>query len=290
MAILIDKGTRVLVQGITGKVGSFQTQLMIEYGTNVVAGVTPGKGSETIHGVPVFDSVHKAVRETLAEVSICFVPGAYTADAVMEAVDAGLHLVVAVAEAVPLSDAIMMLALASERQAFVLGPDTAGLISPGRSKVGVHPHRLFCEGPVGVISRSGALSYETAKTLTENGIGQSTVVGLGGGPVWGFTYVDALRLFKEDEDTKAVVLLGEIGGCIEEEAAEYIKKEFPKPVVALIVGRTAPSGQKMGHAGAIVEQGKGTAQDKMAALEDAGALIAQAPIEIPDLLRKELVT
>lgn len=286
LAILIDKGTRVVVQGITGKIGSFQTQLMIEYGTRVVAGVTPGKGGQTVNGVPVFDSVHEAVKETAPVASICFVPGPYAADAAMEAMDAGLRLVVVVAEAVPLSDSVKMLRFASERGAFVLGPDTAGLISPGRSKLGVQPHRLFSEGPVGMISRSGALSYETAKTLTERGIGQSTVIGLGGGPVWGFTCLDALRLFQDDKETRAVVLLGEIGGHMEEDAADYIKKEFSKPVVALIVGRTAPLGQKMGHAGAIIQQGRGSAQDKIDALRAAGALIARAPREIPDLLRK----
>jgi len=286
LAILIDKGTRVVVQGITGKIGSFQTQLMIEYGTRVVAGVTPGKGGQTVNGVPVFDSVHGAVKETAPVASICFVPGPYAADAAMEAMDAGLRLVVVVAEAVPLSDSVKMLRFASERGAFVLGPDTAGLISPGRSKLGVQPHRLFSEGPVGMISRSGALSYETAKTLTECGTGQSTVIGLGGGPVWGFTCLDALRLFQDDKETRAVVLLGEIGGHMEEDAADYIKKEFSKPVVALIVGRTAPLGQKMGHAGAIIQQGRGSAQDKIDALRAAGALIARAPREIPDLLRK----
>ncbi len=286
MAILVDRGTRALVQGITGKIGLFQTQLMIKYGTNVVAGVTPGKGGQTVDGVPVFDSIHRAVEETDPEVSICFVPGPYAADAAMEAIDAGLRLVVVVAEAVPLSDAVKMLALASERKCFVLGPDTAGLISPGRSKLGVQPHRLFMEGRVGIVSRSGALSYETAKTLTENRIGQSTVIGLGGGPVWGFTDRDALQLFENDSDTDVVVLLGEIGGHMEEEAAEYIKKGYSKPVIALIVGRTAPPGQKMGYAGAIVQQGRGSAQDKIAALRDAGALIVNAPRELPELIRK----
>jgi len=288
MAILIDRGTRALVQGITGKIGSFQTQLMIEYGTNVVAGVTPGRGGQSMSGVPIFDSVYEAVKETDPEVSICFVPGPYAADAAMEAIDAGLRLVVVVAEAVPLSDAVGMLALASERKAVVLGPDTAGLISPGRSKLGVQPHRLFVEGHVGIISRSGALSYETAKTLTENGIGQSTVIALGGGPVWGFTYRDGLQLFRDDKDTDALVLLGEIGGDMEEDAAEYISKGYPKPVVALIVGRTAPPGQKMGHAGAIIQQGKGSAQDKILALRHAGALIANNPREIATIIQKEL--
>ncbi len=288
MAVLVDKGTRVLVQGITGKIGSYQTQLMIEYGTRIVAGVTPGKGGQTIHGVPVFDSAHQAVKETGPQASLCFVPGPYAADAAMEAIDAGISLVVVVAEAVPLSDAIQMLALASERKAFVLGPDTAGIISPGRSKLGVQPHRLFKEGRIGIVSRSGALSYETAKTLTEKGLGQSTVIGLGGGPFWGFTDCDALRLFRDDNGTDAVVLLGEIGGHMESEAAEYLARGYPKPVVALIVGRTAPSGQKMGHAGAIIQQGKGSAQDKMASLQNAGALIAKAPREMPDLLHKAL--
>lgn len=258
---------------------------MIEYGSRVVAGVTPGKGGKIFNGVPLFDSVHEAMKETSPEVSICFVPGQYAADSAMEAIEAGLRVVVVVAEAVPLSDTTKMLRLASEKGAFVLGPDTAGLISPGRSKLGVQPHRLFSEGPIGMISRSGALSYETAKTLKQYGIGQSTVIGLGGGPLWGFTYADALRLFQQDKDTSAVVLLGEIGGHMEEEAAEYIEKEFSKPVVALIVGRTAPPGQKMGHAGAIVQQGKGTAQEKIAALSNAGALIAHTPREIPGLLR-----
>lgn len=288
LTILINKGTRALVQGITGKVGSFQTRLMIEYGTNVVAGATPGKGGQVVNGARVFDSVHQAVEETSAEASICFVPGPYAADAAMEAIDAGLHLVVVVAEAVPLSDTAKMLALASERKAYVLGPDTAGLISPGRSKLGVQPHRLFREGRVGIVSRSGALSYETAKTLTERGIGQSTVIGLGGGPMWGFTYRDALELFKDDKETDVVVLLGEIGGFMEEDAADYIAQGYPKPVVALVVGRSAPPGQKMGHAGAIIQHGKGSAQDKILALRGAGAHVVDAPREIPVVIQTKL--
>jgi succinyl-CoA synthetase alpha subunit len=206
----------------------------------------------------------------------------------MEAIDAGLRLVVVLAEAVPISDTAKMLAHASEHNTAVIGPDTSGVISPGRSKLGVQPHQLFTEGRVGIISRSGALSYETAKTLTENGIGQSTVVGLGGGPMWGFTHRKALQMFREDRDTDAVVLLGEIGGHIEEEAAVYIKSGYAKPVVALVVGRSAPPGQKMGHAGAIIQQGRGSAQGKITALRDAGALIAKSPEEIPALIRKEL--
>jgi len=285
MAILIDRGTRVVVQGITGKIGSFQTRLMINYGTNVVAGVTPGKGGRSLDGVPVFDSVYEAIDNTSAEVGISFVPGAYAADAAEEAVDAGLRLEVVLAEGVPLSDTARMLTFASKRGSIIIGPDTSGLISPGRAKLGVQPHHLFSEGRVGVISRSGALSYETAKVLTENGIGQSTVIGLGGGPMWGLTHQKALEMFRSDKDTEAVVLLGEIGGDIEEEAAEYVKRGYPKPVIALIVGRSAPSGQKMGHAGAIVQEGRGTAQGKIAALRDAAALIANSPMEIPALIR-----
>jgi len=261
---------------------------MMDYGTNVVAGVTPGKGGQIFNGVPVFDSVHQAVEATRAEVAICFVPGRYACDAALEAVDAGLRPVVVVAEAVPLRDTAKMLVSASERKAVVLGPDTSGLISPGRAKLGVQPHKLFVEGRVGIVSKSGGLSYETAKTLTENGIGQSTVIGLGGGPMWGFTHSDALEMFKEDEATDAVVLLGEIGGNMEEQAAELIGRGYPKPVVALIVGRMAPPGQRMGHAGAIIQEGKGSAQDKESALRDAGALIARSPREIPDLIREHM--
>jgi succinyl-CoA synthetase alpha subunit len=288
MAILIDQNSRALVQGITGKIGAYQAQLMIEYGTNVVAGVTPGKGGQATAGVPIFDTVAQAVEKTHPDVSICFVPGPYTYDAVIEAIECELKLIVAVAESVPLADAVRMLSYASKRGVCVLGPDTSGLISPGKCKLGVQPHQLFSEGPVGIVSRSGALSYETAKVLTRNGWGQSTVIGLGGGPVWGFTYQDALELFRKDDDTQAVVLLGEIGGYIEEEAAEYIKAGYQKPVVALVVGRSAPPGQKMGHAGAIIQAGKGSAQDKIERFSEAGALIANSPKEIPDILKKEI--
>ena len=290
MGILIDKDTRALVQGVTGKIGSYQTQLMVEYGTKVVAGVTPGKGGQVLGAVPIFDTVAQAVETTQPEVSICFVPGPYACDAVTEAIESGMRLIVAVAEAVPLADAVQMISLASKRGTYVLGPDTSGIISPGKSKLGVQPHRLFSEGHIGIVSRSGALSYETAKTLTRAGFGQSTVIGLGGGPVWGLTYTDALELFKKDDDTHGVVLLGEIGGYIEEEAAEYLKRGYPKPVVALVVGRSAPSGQKMGHAGAIIQHGRGSAQDKIGSLREAGALIANSPREIPALLKAEYRT
>jgi succinyl-CoA synthetase alpha subunit len=286
MAIIVEKGTPVLVQGMTGKIGAFQTKLMIEYGTNIVAGVTPGKGGDSLYGVPIFDTVSQAVREAKPEVSISFVPGPQACDAAMEAIDAGIALVVVLAEAVPVADAVKMVAFGSRRRAFILGPDTAGVISPGKSKLGVHPHRLFSEGRIGIVSRSGALSYETAKVLTENGLGESTVVGVGGGPVWGYTHRDALEMFGKDPETDLVVLLGEIGGYLEEEAAEYISKGYPKPVVALVVGRAAPPGQKMGHAGAIIQEGKGSAQDKAAALRKAGVTIADSPKRIPKIVQE----
>ena len=288
MCILIDEDTKVIVQGITGTVGSFQTRVMLDYGTKVVAGVTPGKGGQTVHGVPVYDLVEDAVEENGGDASLIFVPGPYAADAAIEAIEAGVSLAVMTAEGVPLLDVMKAMSLAAERGVAVIGPDTAGLISPGRCKVGVHPHRLFMEGSVGVVSKSGALSYETSKALTEGGYGQSTVIGIGGGPMWGLTQVEALRLFEEDEGTEAVVLLGEIGGSMEEEAAEFIGEHMSKPVVSLIVGRHAPEGERMGHAGAIIQGGRGTAAGKIAALERAGARVVKGPREIPLVLRELL--
>jgi len=288
MCILIDRDTRVIVQGITGTVGSFQTKVMLDYGTKVVAGVTPGKEGQTVHGVPVYDLVEDAVEMNGGDASLIFVPGPYAADAALEAIEAGVGLAVMTAEGVPLLDVMKVMNLAAEREVAVIGPDTAGLISPGRCKVGVHPHRLFMEGSVGVVSKSGALSYEISKALTEGGYGQSTVVGIGGGPMWGLTQVEALRLFEEDVETEAVVLLGEIGGSMEEEAAEFIAEHVSKPVVSLIVGRYAPEGERMGHAGAIIQGGRGTAAGKIAALERAGVRIVKGPREIP-LVLKELL-
>lgn len=288
MCILIDEDTKVVIQGITGTVGSFQARVMLDYGTKVVAGVTPGKGGQTVHGVPVYDLVEDAVEEKGGDASLIFVPGLYAADAALEAVEAGVSLAVMTAEGVPLLDVMKVMNLAAEKGVAVIGPDTAGLISPGRCKVGVHPHRLFMEGSVGVVSKSGALSYETSKALTEAGYGQSTVIGIGGGPMWGLTQVDALRLFEEDEGTKAVVLLGEIGGSMEEEAAEFMGEHMSKPVVSLIVGRHAPEGERMGHAGAIIQGGRGTAAGKIAALERAGARVVKGPRDIP-LVLKELL-
>ena len=288
MCILVDEDTKVIVQGITGTVGSFQTKVMLDYGTKVVSGVTPGKGGQTVHGVPVYDLVEDAVEENGGDASLIFVPGPYAADAAIEAIEAGVSLAVMTTEGVPLLDVMKAMSLAAERGVAVIGPDTAGLISPGRCKVGVHPHKLFMEGSVGVVSKSGALSYETSKALTEGGYGQSTVIGIGGGPMWGLTQVEALRLFEEDEGTEAVVLLGEIGGSMEEEAAEFIGEHMSKPVVSLIVGRHAPEGERMGHAGAIIQGGRGTAAGKIAALERAGARVVKGPREIPLVLRELL--
>lgn len=280
MTILIDEKTRVLVQGITGRVGSFQTKMMIEYGTNVVAGVTPGKGGTSIHGVPVYDLVEEAVVHD-PDVAISFVPGPYATDSTFEAIGGGLDLIVLIPEGVPNLDVLKLIRFAKERGTLLLGPDTPGVISPGRCKAGVHPHRLFMEGNVGVISKSGSLSYDTCKSLTENEIGQSTVVGIGGGPIWGLTEIDILEMFERDDETEVVVLLGEVGGTMEERAAEYIKSSVTKPVIGLIVGRYAPTGERMGHAGAIIERGKGSATSKIEALRGAGVIIAKYPRDIP---------
>jgi succinyl-CoA synthetase alpha subunit len=288
MCILVDRDTRVIIQGITGTVGSFQSKVMLDYGTNVVAGVTPGKGGERVHGVPVYDLVEEAMNEYGGDVVLSFVPGQFSADAAIESIEAGLKIIIMTAEGVPLYDVMRVMKLAAERGVLVIGPDTAGVISPGRCKVGVHPNKLFREGNIGVVSKSGALSYEVSKALTEAGLGQSTVVGIGGGPMWGFTQVDALRLFQEDDETEAMVLLGEIGGTMEEEAAGYIKEHVTKPVVSLIVGRHAPKGERMGHAGAIIQHGRGMAEEKMKALEASGAHIVKGPKDIP-LIIKEIM-
>jgi succinyl-CoA synthetase alpha subunit len=288
MCILVDRETRVIVQGITGTVGSFQSKVMLDYGTNLVAGVTPSKGGERVHGIPVYDLVEEAMEEHGGDVVLSFVPGPFSADAAIEAIQAGLKLIIMTAEGVPLIDVMRVMRLAAEKGVMVIGPDTAGVISPGRGKAGVHPNKMFMEGRVGVVSKSGALSYEVSKALTEAGLGQSTVVGIGGGPMWGFTQVDALRLFQEDDETEAIVLLGEIGGTMEEEAAGYIKKNVTKPVVSLIVGRHAPKGERMGHAGAIVQHGKGSAEDKLNVLRAAGVQVVKGPRDIP-LALKELM-
>lgn len=285
MAILINKNTQVLIQGITGNVGSFQAKVMKDYGTRIVAGVTPGKGGTSVHGIPVYDYVEEAVAEHRIDAAFGFVPGVAAKSAALEVLQNGIPFLVITTEGVPSVDMIEIIHFASEKGAHVLGPDTAGLISPGKCKLGVHPNRMFIEGNVGVLSKSGALSYEVCKNLTENGIGQSTVVGIGGGPHWGMNQTTILKMFEEDPETKIVVMLGEVGGSMEIDAAEFIKNHMTKPVVSLIVGRSAPEGAQMGHAGAIVEGKEGTAAYKISELKKAGVHIANRPSEIPQIIK-----
>ncbi len=286
MAILINKETRVLIQGITGRVGSFQTQIMKDYGTKVVAGITPGKGGTEICGIPVYDLVEEAVEKHKIDAVFCFVPGRLAKDAAIEVINSGIPFLVVTAEGIPDWDMLEVVNYADIKGTTVLGPDTPGLISPGKCKLGVHPHALFMEGPVGILSKSGSLSYEAGRVLTANGIGQSTVVGIGGGPIWGLSQQSVLKMFQDDSETKVVVLLGEVGGTMEHEAAAFIEKHMTKPVIALIVGRMAPAGSQMGHVGAIIEGAEGTAESKIAALKKAGALIARSPLEIPEMIKK----
>lgn len=290
MSILINENTRVLVQGITGKSGSLQTKSLLDYGTKVVAGVTPGKAGQEVYGVPVFDFVSDAVSSTGgADAAISFVPPLGAKAAALEAMDCGIKLLVLTMEGIPKSDVLDILACATLRGVRVLGPGTAGLIAPGKCKLGAHPNRMFVPGSVGVVSKSGALSYEIGKTLTDAGIGQSTVVALGGGPIWGTTQKDVVELFNADDETKVVVLLGEIGGSTEIDAAEYIAARMIKPVISLIVGRAAPEGKSLGHAGAIIRGNKGTAASKIEALQKAGVRIAHSPREVVELVKKALL-
>ncbi len=289
MSVLADKNTRLLVQGITGGEGSFHTRQMMEYGTRVVAGVTPGKGGQTFDDkVPIFNTVEEAVRETGANASVIFVPPPFAADAIMEAADAGVSLIVTITEGIPTRDMITVKAFLDKKETRMIGPNCPGIISPGQCKIGIMPGFIHREGRVGVISRSGTLTYEAVKQLSDLGIGQSTCIGIGGDPVIGTTFTDALKLFNEDPDTDAVVLIGEIGGTAEQEAAAYIKSEFKKPVVAFIAGQTAPPGRRMGHAGAIISGGEGTAAEKMAALKDAGAHVCESPAVIGRTMQKAL--
>lgn len=288
MSILIDERTRLLVQGITGSEGSFHTQRCIEYGTNVVAGVTPGKGGSEIFGVAVFDTVEAAVKETGANASMIFVPPPFAPDAIMEAADAGIPLVVCITEGIPVLDMMMVHDYLQDKSTRLIGPNCPGLISPGKCKAGLMVGDIHLRGNVGVVSRSGTLTYEAVAQLTKLGIGQSTCIGIGGDPLPGSTFVDILKLFQEDEDTRAVVLIGEIGGTLEQEAAKFIKEEMTKPVVAFVAGATAPPGRRMGHAGAIISGSSGKAQDKMAALAAAGAAITPNPAEIGLTLKKVL--
>ncbi len=285
MAILIDENTKILVQGITGHQGQFHTRSMIQAKSHVVAGVTPGKGGMLVESVPVFDTVEEAVASTGATAAICFVPAANTKDAVFEEIEAGLDPVVIITEHVPIHDAVQIVTFAKERGVRIVGPNTAGLISPGKCKMGIMPTHIFLPGNVGVISRSGTLTYEIVSHLTRNGLGQSTALGLGGDPVVGLSFIDALSLFMSDEETESLVLIGEIGGSAEEEAAQYIQQRVQKPVVAYIAGRTAPPGKRMGHAGAVISGTSGSADSKISALRAAGIPVAELPKDIPQLLK-----
>ncbi len=288
MSILIDEKTKVVVQGITGGEGTFHAQRMIEYGTRVVAGATPGKGGTTHLGVPVFNTVAEAVRAEGADAAAIFVPPFAAADAILEAADAGVRLVVCITEGIPTFDMIKVKPFLKERGAALIGPNTPGIISPGKSKIGIMPGHIHKRGTVGIISRSGTLTYEAVQQVSRQGLGQSTAVGIGGDPIVGLKFVELLELFREDPETEAVILIGEIGGTAEEEAAAYVAGEFPKPVVGFIAGQTAPPGRRMGHAGAIIAGGKGTAKEKMDALRAAGAHVAVSPAEIGDKLREAL--
>ncbi len=284
MSILVDEETRVVVQGITGRDGSFHAKQMIDYGTKVAAGVTPGKGGEEVEGVPVYNGVKDAVEREGANASIIFVPARFAIDAIYEASDGGVSLIVCISEGIPALDMVKACDYLDERGTKLVGPNCPGVISPGKCKVGILPGAIFRKGPVGVVSRSGTLTYEVVSHLTNQGFGQSTVVGMGGDAVLGMKFVDYLKLFGEDPETEAVVIIGEIGGSDEEEAAEWVKSEFSKPAVGYIVGQTAPPGKRMGHAGAIISGGSGTAAEKIEAFEKAGIAVAKQPEEIPNLL------
>jgi len=286
---LVDENTRVVVQGITGGEGTFHTQQMLAYGTKVVAGVTPDKGGQLWEGtIPVYNTVREAVEKEGANASVIFVPAAFSADAIMEAADAGLDLVVCITEGIPTTDMLKVYEFLQGRKTRLVGPNCPGVISPGKCKLGIMPGAIHKQGRVGVVSRSGTLTYEAVWQLTSLGIGQSTCIGIGGDPIIGTTFVDALRLFEEDADTDAVVLIGEIGGTAEEEAAAFVKAGMSKPVVSFIAGRTAPPGRRMGHAGAIIAGGKGTAAEKIAALRDAGVTVCDSPATIGETVAKVL--
>jgi succinyl-CoA synthetase alpha subunit len=289
VSILIDRNTRLLVQGITGRDGSFHTKQMIEYGTRVVGGVTPGRGGQTFEGtVPVFNTVAQAAAATGANATVIYVPPMYAADAIMEAADAGVQLIVAITEGVPVLDMTRVYPYVRERGARLLGPNCPGAISPGESKVGIIPGRICTPGPVGVVSRSGTLTYEVVYQLTRAGIGQTTCVGIGGDPINGTNFIDCLEAFEKDPATRAVCMMGEIGGTDEQDAADYVKRHMTKPVVGFIAGQTAPPGRRMGHAGAIISGSAGTAAEKVAAFEAAGIGVARRPVDFVELIRARL--
>ena len=288
MSILINKDTRLIVQGITGRDGGFHASKMQAYGTNIVAGTSPGKAGERVHDIPVFNTVETAVKETGANTSVIFVPAAFAKDAMMEAADAGVKLIVCISEGVPTLDVVEAYNFIRRKGAKLIGPNCPGLISPAKSMVGIMPTMIFKEGSTGVISRSGTLTYEVVYNLTTNGMGQSTAIGVGGDPVVGLYYQDLLEMFQNDPETDSIALIGEIGGDAEERAAEYIREHVTKPVAVFIAGQQAPPGKQMGHAGAIISSGSGTAAEKIAAFEAVGVPVAKEPSEIPRLLRNQL--
>lgn len=290
MSVLVDKNTRLIVQGITGKEGTFHTLQMIDYGTNVVGGVTPGKGGTTHEGVPVFNTVAEAVRETGANASVVYVPPPFAADAIMESAAAGIPLVVAITEGIPVADMVKVKEFLRDKNTRMIGPNCPGIISPGKCKIGIMPGHIHKEGRIGVVSRSGTLTYEAVGQLSAIGLGQSTAIGIGGDPIIGTTHTDALRLFQADDETDAIIMIGEIGGTAEEDAAAFAKFNVTKPIVAFIAGQTAPPGRRMGHAGAIISGGKGTAAEKMKALTEAGIRVVDSPADIGKAVQEVLGT
>jgi len=288
MSIIIDETTALLVQGITGREGTFHTRQAVEYGTRVVAGVTPGKGGELVDGIPVYDTVMEAVRQKQPNASVIFVPPSFAADAIMEAADAGIPWVVCISEGIPTLDMVRVVPFLKSKGCRLIGPNCPGIISPGKAKIGIMPGRIHRAGPVGVISRSGTLTYEVVFQLTERGIGQSTCIGIGGDPIIGTHFVDCLQLFEADSETEAVVLIGEIGGSAEEEAAFFVRDHMKKPVIGFVAGTTAPPGRRMGHAGAIISGGKGTAAEKIASWERAGITVCKSPAEIGATVEKAM--
>jgi succinyl-CoA synthetase alpha subunit len=288
LSVLVDKNTRLVVQGITGKEGTFHTKQMVEYGTQVVGGVTPGKGGTTHEGIPVFNTVEQAVKDAGANASVIYVPPPFAADAIIEAAAAGIALVVCITEGIPALDMVKVKRFLQDTETRLVGPNCPGVISPGKCKIGIMPGHIHKEGRIGVVSRSGTLTYEAVGQLTALGLGQSTAIGIGGDPVIGTTHKDALALFEADAETEGIVMIGEIGGTAEEEAAEFARDHVSKPIVAFIAGQTAPPGRRMGHAGAIIAGGKGTAAEKMAALEAAGIKVVQSPADIGQAMKDAL--